>query len=316
MGRKPARAGPRRRSAPRRRARAAAACPTARRLARRHPQLHLDEVGAVDHLGDRVLHLQPGVHLHEEELVGVVAVHDELDRARAGVADRARRLDRRGPHRLPLLVGEQRRRRLLDDLLVPALQRALALAEVDHVAVGVGQDLDLDVPRVPDQALDEQGVVAEAAAGLAAGATRSRRRRSRTPVHLAHALAAAARARLEQHRVADLLDGQRERGVVEARPVRAGHHGHARLRHRLLGADLVAHRLDRRRRRPDEHDPRLLARGGERGVLGEEAVAGVHGLRAGGPGRVDHGRDREVALDAGRRRRPRRTCGASASASE
>ena len=147
-----------------------------------------------------------------------------------------------------------------------------------------------------DEALDEQGVVAEAAAGLAAGARDGLGQLGRL-VHLAHALAAAARARLEQHRVADLLDGQRERRVVEARPVRAGHHGHARLRHRLLRADLVAHRLDRRRRRPDEHDPRLLAGGGERGVLGEEAVAGVHGLRAGGPGRVDHGRDREVALD-------------------
>jgi hypothetical protein len=131
---------------------------------------------------------------------------------------------------------------------------------------GVGHDLDLDVPGVLDQAFDEQGVVAEAAAGLAPGGGDGVGE-VLGPVHLAHALAAAARRRLEQHRVADLLHGQRERGVVEARAVRAGDDGHARLRHRLLGADLVAHRLDRRRRRPDEHDARLLARGGERGVL-------------------------------------------------
>ena len=37
-------------------------------LARRDPQLLLDEVDAVDELGDRVLDLQPGVHLEEEEL--------------------------------------------------------------------------------------------------------------------------------------------------------------------------------------------------------------------------------------------------------
>ena len=36
-----------------------------------------------DQLGDRVLDLEPGVHLHEEELVGRVAGDDELDRARA-----------------------------------------------------------------------------------------------------------------------------------------------------------------------------------------------------------------------------------------
>ena len=51
-------------------------------------QLLLDEVEAGDQLGDRVLDLQPGVHLHEERLVGGVAGDDELDRAGAGVADR------------------------------------------------------------------------------------------------------------------------------------------------------------------------------------------------------------------------------------
>ena len=38
------------------------------RLARRDAQLLLDEVDAVDELGDRVLDLQPRVHLQEEEL--------------------------------------------------------------------------------------------------------------------------------------------------------------------------------------------------------------------------------------------------------
>ena len=40
-----------------------------------------------DHLGDRVLDLQPGVHLHEEELIRPVAADDELHRAGADVAD-------------------------------------------------------------------------------------------------------------------------------------------------------------------------------------------------------------------------------------
>ncbi len=121
-------------------------------------------------------------------------------------------------------------------------------------------------------------------------------------VHLPHPLAAAARARFEQHRVADLLDGEGERGVVEAGAVRPGHHRHPGLGHGLLGADLVAHRLDGRGRWADERDPGVGAGGGERGVLAQETVAGMDGLSAGGAGRVDHRRDAQVAL--GRRGRP------------
>jgi hypothetical protein len=162
----------------------------------RHSQLQLDQVQAVDLLGDRVLDLEPGVHFHEEELLRPVAADDELHRPGPDVADRAGRLDRGGAHGLPLCFIQQRRRRLLDDLLVPPLQRALALTQVDRVAVGVGQDLDLDVPGVGHQPLDQQRVVPEAAPGFAPGRG-DRIGQVGGPVHLAHALAAAARTRLE-----------------------------------------------------------------------------------------------------------------------
>ena len=58
-------------------------------LPRRDADLQLDEVDAGDHLGDRVLDLQAGVHLHEEELVGPVRGDDELDGACTGVVDAA-----------------------------------------------------------------------------------------------------------------------------------------------------------------------------------------------------------------------------------
>ncbi len=48
---------------------------------RRDAHLPLDEVVTGDQFGDRMFHLQPGVHLHEEELVGRVGGHDELDGA-------------------------------------------------------------------------------------------------------------------------------------------------------------------------------------------------------------------------------------------
>ena len=50
-----------------------------------------------------------------------------------------------------------------------ALDRAIAFAEVDAVAVAIEQDLDLDVARALDQALEDQPVVAERGHGLAPG---------------------------------------------------------------------------------------------------------------------------------------------------
>ena len=84
--------------------RASIACPVStdvvlrerERLARRDAQLLLDQVDAGDELGHRVLDLQPGVHLDEEELVGGGVGDEELDGAgalvRHAAGDLARRL--------------------------------------------------------------------------------------------------------------------------------------------------------------------------------------------------------------------------------
>ena len=139
------------------------------RLARGDADLPLDEVEAGDQFGDRVLDLQAGVHLHEEELVGRVGGDDELDGAGAGVVDAARGVARGGADAGAGLGIQQRRRRLLDDLLVAALQAALTLAEVDHAAVRIGENLHLDVPGTLDEPLEEQRVVAERRGRLAPG---------------------------------------------------------------------------------------------------------------------------------------------------
>ena len=153
---------------------------------------------------------------------------------------------------------EQRRRRLLDDLLVAALQAALALAEMDHVAVRVGEHLHLDVAgRSTKRSRNSVSSPKDAAASRRAlRAPRS----SVGPLDDAHALAAAAGGRLDEQRVADLVGGRDEVGVGHARAGDAGHDRHAGGGDGLLGADLVAHHLDGVRRRPDEDDARLGAR--------------------------------------------------------
>src|SRR5690606_14957808 len=106
-------------------------------------------------------------------------------------------------HRLARLFIEERRWRLFHDLLVAALDRAFALAEIDRVAVAVRQNLDLDMARIDHELLDEDAVVAE-------GTFRLRARAIEAVAHLflrpgdAHSLAAAAGRGFYHHRIADL----------------------------------------------------------------------------------------------------------------
>jgi hypothetical protein len=107
------------------------------------------------------------------------------------------------------------------------------------------------------------------------------RPRSLARIHHAHALAAAAGAGLEQHRVADAVGlAAQQRGVLVLAVI-AGHQRHRGLFHQLLGR--AAHRADGRRRRADEDEAGLGAGAREVGVLGQEAVARVDGLGAGFP---------------------------------
>ncbi len=179
----------------------------AERLARRDPQLLLDEVEPRDRLGHRVLDLEAGVDLEEEEPTGVV--QQELGRPGVGVARGRREAEGRGPHRRPERRRHRGRRRLLDELLVAALDAALALAEVHERPVRVAQDLDLDVPRSLDEPLEEQPVVPERGRRLAPRGGDGLRELRRIADD-AHPAPAPARARLDEQRVADGVGPRRE----------------------------------------------------------------------------------------------------------
>src|SRR5947209_6616048 len=120
----------------------------------RDADLPFDEIRAGDRLGDRVLDLQPRIHLHEIEILTVM-LGDELDSAGADITDRARRGDRHLAELVALSVAEPRRRRLLDDLLMAALDRAVALPEVHDVALRIPKHLYLDMARPFEIALEE-----------------------------------------------------------------------------------------------------------------------------------------------------------------
>jgi hypothetical protein len=91
---------------------------------------------------------------------------------------------------------------LLDDLLVPPLDRAIALPQADRIAQRVREDLDLDVPGPHDVALDEDVAVPERLLRLAPGG-REALGELGGRVHRAHALAAAAVDGLDEDGIAD-----------------------------------------------------------------------------------------------------------------
>ena len=156
------------------------------------------------------------------------------------------------------------------------------------------------MPGIDDEFLDEDTVVAERA-------FRFRARPLETVAYLrripgdAHALAAAAGGSLDHHRIADLggyllgMDGVFD----DAQPARHG---------RDLGGvgeffrfDLVAHRTNGLGLGADEDDALLLENFAEGCPFGEEAIAGMHGLRAGLFAGFDDLLGDEVALRSGRR---------------
>ena len=181
------------------------------------------DVDAGDRLRHRMLDLQPRVHLDEVELAVLV---EELDRAGAGIAEIGDRVGDGLADPLALRVVQRRRRRLLPDLLVAPLQRAVALAEMDRACPSRR--------RAPGSRCGADG----------RDTFRCRRRRRRRPcaprlraVESArgrsaarlgdlHAAPAAAGRRLDEHRIADLGGDPRRlahrRGPRRASPARPG----------------------------------------------------------------------------------------------
>ena len=113
-----------------------------------------------------MLDLDARVQLEEVE---VAPVEHELGGACTHVPDRSRERDGRVAHLRALLRVERRRRRLFEDLLMPPLNRAVAFPERGDVTMRVGEQLDLDVPRALEVALEEYGVIAERSRRFAPG---------------------------------------------------------------------------------------------------------------------------------------------------
>ena len=267
-------------------------------LAATDQQHFLDDVDAGDHLGDRVLHLYTGVHLDEVEVAIFI---EELEGTRAAVADVDARLDAAG---LDLAAGffiDQRGWGFLDHLLVAALQRAVAVAQVNRIALAVGQHLDFHVAWIGEELLEVDHRVAEGGAGFVAGQL-GRGDQVLFLVHHTHAATTTATGGLDDHRVAHFAgDAQRFLFVFRQWTVRTRDSRHAGLLHGVLGRHLIAHQADNVGSRADEGETGFFHLLGEVGVLGEEPVTGMDAVGTSDLGSGDDGRNAQVGLRGGGR---------------
>ena len=159
----------------------------------------------------------------------------------------------------------------------------------------VGEDLNLDVPWTFDEPLDVQRAVAECCLGLTARALDG-------VGHLAgaaddfHADAAATRRGLEEDGKTDRRSrgGERRVGLIRRRLARDD--GDAGRLHQRSRANLGAHALDGFGRRSDERQAGLGARARKVRALRQKAVAGMNGVCAGSPSRIEQRGNVQVAL--------------------
>ena len=240
-----------------------------------------------------MLHLQPRVHLEKVEVPA--SVDEKLHGPRADVAGSARHIDGGASHRRTQPRVQSGTRRFLDDLLVSALNAAVALIEMHEVALPVPEDLEFDVPRPIHELLQVHAGVSEGrlrdAPGLGEG-----RRKALGLGDERHPLAAAARARLDEKREPDLDRLARELWVRSLRSVGPGNHRHSRSPGLPARGELVSHLLDRGGGRPDPEEPLLFDGSGKSRALRQKPVAGMDGVRAGLAGGFEKPLDRQVCL--------------------
>ncbi len=173
----------------------------------REPELGGHQVDAERLFGHRVLHLDPCIDLEEDHGGGVAGrggVDEELHRPGSSVAQVLAEPASAVVEELTAWPwSEARRRALLDELLVAALDRAVPVADHDAAALAVAEDLHLDVPGGREEPLQVEGGVTEPGAGLGLRLVDQGGERV-LGVDQVDTAASASVDRLEQDREADL----------------------------------------------------------------------------------------------------------------
>jgi hypothetical protein len=178
---------------------------------------------------------------------------------------------------------------------VSTLHRTVPLTEREHPPVGQAQHLNLDVPGTGQVALQQDRRRPEEPLGPTAGGVEGGPEFGLV-THRGHADTAASGGGLDHQRVPDPRRLVHRGGQVGHRFGGARRHRYPGGGHQVPRGDLVAHGLDGVRVRTDPDQSGLPHLAGESSTFRQEAVAGVHRLRAAHPGRLDDRLSIEVGL--------------------
>ena len=202
-----------------------------------------------------MLHLNSGVHFNEEELAVLV---QEFERAGAPIADLLAGAGTSLAHTLACLFRNPRGWRFFHHFLVAPLHRTVSFAEMNRVAMVVGEHLEFHVPGLFEIAFHVDLFVAERRQRLGPG-DGDGVEQGGFAVHHPHATATAAACGLDDDRVADIPRAPGIfLGIVRQGSVGSGDAWHARLPHGAYRRDLVAHQLDGLGVRSDKYESALL----------------------------------------------------------
>ena len=264
------------------------------RFAAGDTQLQFDQVEPGDRFRHRVFDLETRVHFHEMKLAA--GVEQELDGAGALVADRLDRRHRRRSHALAQRRADCRGRGFLDQLSGAAAAPSSRVRRDEWPGRGGRRRSGSRCGAA------RRWPVRRCTVRIAEGALRFRpcapQRREKLPGagDQAHAAPAATGGGLDHDRVADRVRRRLQCGLALVGALIARNARDARFAHQFLGAGLVAHRPDGLRRGPDEDQAGVATRPGKAVVLGEKAIAGVHGVGAADRGGFDDRGDVQVGL--------------------
>ena len=243
-----------------------------------------------------MLDLQTRIGLDEDEFVAS-GVQKEFKSPEAAIGDPARHRYRGVAHGVPHGGRQARARRHFDDLLMPALDRAFALAEV-HDRLSVADDLNLDMTHALPITLDIERIHSEGRLrfGLAALPGGSE---FAAVAHDAHATPAAAGHRLDYDRLAGAEPVEKGLGVLQGRSlISTLQHGNTTFARELARRGLVAEQFEGFGRRADEGQPGRSESAREICIFRQEAVARMNGVAAGVARRFDDRVDGEIGRSA------------------
>jgi len=262
----------------------------------RDMDLLANEIEANDLFGHGMLNLYAGVHFHEVKLPSFI--EEEFNGSRANIPDARGTFDGRGAHGVADFFGDDGRRRFLDELLVTALNGALALVVVDDRTVRIAEDLNFDMARFVDIFFDIDVAIVECGGGFGL-CHRDLLRKVVDIMDDAHSLSATAGDSFDDNWEPNGLgDLSRFVGIFN-NAIGTHDNGNSGRLHRILGAGLIAHRFDHFGFGTDEGKSGGVANVGKFGVLGEESVAGMNRFGASEMRGADDARDVEVTFASG-----------------